>query len=927
MKRSTTLVLGILVAAGLVASACGPTTPQFKIKYAEKRAVLESNGLKLVVIPDKSTPMVQVDVRYEVGTNEDPVGKSGVAHYVEHMMFQFKLFGEDGPALFSVLPQIATSLNAYTMPDRTHYQLAANKESLEKLIAVEALRMQAATTACESISEDEFARELDVVRNEIRRRYGTAEGLVLLTLMKELFDQSHPYARMSNDEELVRITKADVCTFMKEYYHPSRATVLVAGNVDPDEVGQLVTKHFGQIPRGNPKARKPVPPIQTKKRKVVTELATERPSVAIAWSLPPMTSDDFVKGRIAASSLSSRAARLADDWEFASGCGAFVLGANTRNGIGGPEAPVLLLQCELYKNKDIDTALGYMWKAARGAHRGLKYVELNNKEQIARAKANYILGLERLGTRTEEVANLMQFGKGVEFTGDGEYFINQLKNLDKTDADDFSSFVSKNLSKSKGLVFVFKSSETGLKSDRRAAGKLAASAEHYAHVDPLIDPKEAHQPLTYPLSAGILAKAERYSLSNGMQVVLLPYETMPLMMASASFAVGDVHESPKKAGLASLAGNFLNPPNGAEAMYRLGINQWSNVGSDHTSFFTNGINIYQSQMIEALERTIKVGSYSQRGIESWQKRMKDRFRLSSGIQSRKYSDEVKTALYGPEHPYTLNGSVTAKTYSKMGKDALEAFRRKHYSAKNGTIFVVGNFDVDVVKSSIARNFGSWDSGHGDKEVSEPGKGAGKRINIGVVGRDVANSTIRIFYPGPVGYDDDQGLRMLGSAMLHDRMSRMRTQLGSTYGIGAQWSPRLGPSSYGMGGIIESARAPESLKFMRDAVTDLVAGNNFDVDFVRARRVLMKQLLSQSTATDSIMRNLQQIVNSKRPLDARWKLIKQIATAKPADVLAILKTDLNPSKEIIAIMADKATIEKTFEFIGATDVKLYELPSE
>ena len=924
MKRST-LFLCAMVLSGLVA-ACGPTTPQFKIKYAEKRAVLPSNGLKLVVIPDKSTPMVQVDVRYEVGTNEDPIGKSGVAHYVEHMMFQFKLFGEDGPALFNVLPQIATSLNAYTMPDRTHYQLSANKEGLERLIAVEALRMEAATTACEKISEAEFARELDVVRNEIRRRYGTADGLVILTLMKELFDQSHPYARMSNDEELVRITKADVCQFMKDYYHPSRATVLVAGNVDPDKVGQLITKYFGKIPRGNPQPRKPVPAIQTKSRTVVTELATERPSVAIAWSLPPMTSDDFVKGRIAAASLSSRAAGLADDWEFATGCGAFVLGADTRNGIGGPKAPVLLLQCELYRNKDIDKALEYMWKAAKGAHRGLQYVELNNDEQIARAKADYIMGLEPLSERTEEVANLIQFGKGVEFTGGGEYFINQLKNLDKTEADDFSSFVSKNLSKSKGLTFVFKSSATGLKSDTRAAGKLTSSAEHYAHVTPLIDPQEAHSPLTYPTTPGILSTAEQYSLSNGMKVVLLPYDTMPIMMASVSFAVGDVHEPTSKAGLASLAGDFLNPPNGAEAMYRLGIRQWSRVGSDHTSFSTRGINIYQSQMIEALERTIKVGSYSQKSIESWQKRMKDRFKLSSGIQERKFSDEIKTALYGPEHPYSLTGSVTSKTYSKMGLDLLEDFRRKHYSAKNGTIFVVGNFDVDAVKTAISSNFGSWGSGHSDKEVSEPAQGAGTRVNIGVVGRDIANSTIRIFYPGPVGYDDDMGLRMLGSGMLSDRMSRMRTQLGSTYGIGAQWSPRLGPSSYAMGGIIESARAPESLKFMRDAVTDLVAGNNFDVDFVRARRVLMKQLLSQSTATGSIMGNLQYIVNSKRPLDGRWKLIKQIATAKPADVLAILKADLDPSKEVIAIMADKATIEKTFESIGATDVKMHEMES-
>src|SRR5690606_10113712 len=104
---------------------CGPTTPQFAVQQPVLKAKLD-NGIRLVVVPDETTPLVQVDVRYEVGANEDPVGKAGLAHLVEHMMFQhrFDYDGKDAPIesrppTFEVLPQVATLFNAYTIWDKT----------------------------------------------------------------------------------------------------------------------------------------------------------------------------------------------------------------------------------------------------------------------------------------------------------------------------------------------------------------------------------------------------------------------------------------------------------------------------------------------------------------------------------------------------------------------------------------------------------------------------------------------------------------------------------------------------------------------------------------------------------------------------------------------------------------------------------------
>ena len=102
---------------------------QQTIKYSEFRAKLD-NGLRFVILPDKNTPMVHVAIRYEVGANEDPPGKAGLAHLVEHMMFQHRPLGADKPPTFELIPQMATGFNAYTTWDQTHYYLDGRAEDV-----------------------------------------------------------------------------------------------------------------------------------------------------------------------------------------------------------------------------------------------------------------------------------------------------------------------------------------------------------------------------------------------------------------------------------------------------------------------------------------------------------------------------------------------------------------------------------------------------------------------------------------------------------------------------------------------------------------------------------------------------------------------------------------------------------------------------
>src|SRR5262249_4937022 len=149
-----------------------PSAPKYAIKYTEKRMTL-GNGLRAVIVPDATTQMVEVDVRYDVGSREDPPGKAGLAHLVEHLMFQQRPDGPTAPPLMHFIDQMTTFFNAFTNWDTTHYMQLSRADQVDSMLKVEAERM---FYGCQTISEEEFEREREVVRNEIRWRSGDAKG-------------------------------------------------------------------------------------------------------------------------------------------------------------------------------------------------------------------------------------------------------------------------------------------------------------------------------------------------------------------------------------------------------------------------------------------------------------------------------------------------------------------------------------------------------------------------------------------------------------------------------------------------------------------------------------------------------------------------------------------------------------------------------
>lgn len=207
------------------------------------------NGLTLVIHEDHSDPVVHVDVTYHVGSAREEIGKSGFAHFFEHMMFQ----GSDHVAdeqHFKIVSDAGGTLNGSTNRDRTNYYETVPSNQLEKMLWLEADRMG---FLLDAVTQQKFEIQRSTVKNERGQNYDNRPyGLAGETSSRNLYPYGHPYSWLTIGyvEDLNRVDVNDLKNFFLRWYGPNNATVTIGGDVKPAEVVKLVEKYFGSIPRG-----------------------------------------------------------------------------------------------------------------------------------------------------------------------------------------------------------------------------------------------------------------------------------------------------------------------------------------------------------------------------------------------------------------------------------------------------------------------------------------------------------------------------------------------------------------------------------------------------------------------------------------------------------------------------------------------------
>ena len=240
-QQATTLPAGVkLVAVNL--------QQDDRISLPYKKYQLE-NGLTVIIHEDDSDPLVHVDVTYHVGSAREELGKSGFAHFFEHMMFQ----GSDNVGAemhFKYVTEAGGTLNGTTNSDRTNYFQTVPVNQLEKMLWLESDRMG---YFLDSVTQEKFDIQLSTVKNERGQRVDNQPyGRYFEQLQGALYPYGHPYSWpvIGHMDDLNRATMPDLKQFFLRWYGPNNATLTIGGAVKAEEILPIVQKYFGTIPAG-----------------------------------------------------------------------------------------------------------------------------------------------------------------------------------------------------------------------------------------------------------------------------------------------------------------------------------------------------------------------------------------------------------------------------------------------------------------------------------------------------------------------------------------------------------------------------------------------------------------------------------------------------------------------------------------------------
>src|SRR4051794_37254592 len=258
-------------------------------KYPVERFTL-SNGLRVVLTPDRSAPVVGVAVVYDVGIRSEPEGRTGFAHLFEHLMFQ----GSENLeklAHFRHVQGAGGSFNGSTHLDYTDYFEVLPSGALERALFLEADRMRSPR-----LTEENLRNQVDVVKEEIRvnvlnRPYGGFPWLKLPPVMFTTFSNAHD--GYGSFEDLESATVPDAQEFFQRYYASGNAVLAVAGDFDVAEATAMINRHFGDVP-ARPKPSLPdfdEPDLDGERREVYTDRLAPLPAVAGGWRVPDPIGD------------------------------------------------------------------------------------------------------------------------------------------------------------------------------------------------------------------------------------------------------------------------------------------------------------------------------------------------------------------------------------------------------------------------------------------------------------------------------------------------------------------------------------------------------------------------------------------------------------------------------------------------------------
>jgi zinc protease len=843
---------------------------------------------------DHKAPIAAVNVWYHVGSKNERVGKTGFAHLFEHLMFNgSENYNDD--YFRAVEPLGATDLNGTTNEDRTNYFQNVPVSALDRILFLESDRMGHLVGVIDSARLNE---QRGVVQNEKRQGENEPYGKAWITIAENTFPKGHPYSWsvIGSMEDLGAASLDDVKEWFRTYYGPANAVLVIAGDVNADDVRRRVERYFGDIPSGPPivKHQAWVAKMEGEHRQVMQDRVPQARLMKV-WNIPEWGNPDQTYLSMAFDILGSgKSSRLYKRLVYRDRIASDVAAYTDDREI----ASQLLLMATAQPGGDLKAVERALDEEVRTfLANGPTQAELDRVK--TQNRASFIRGIERIGGFGGKSDIL---ARGMVYRNDPEAYRTIQSQIANATVEDLRSAARRWIPDG---VYVLE----------------VQPFPEYEAIASAVDRKKLPDVGAPP--AAPLGVAERATLSNGLKVVLSRRAAVPVVRLSTIVDGGYAADNPSKPGVAGMTMRMItegtasrNALQIADELASLGVNL--NASSDLDVMRVNmsalkdkldpALAIYADVLLHPSFPQSDLDRVKQITLANIKQEQVQPFAMGLRV--------LPLLLYGNGHAYgqPLTGSGTEASVRGISRNDLAQFHRTWFKPNHGTIVAVGDISMPELTAKLERAFASWKPG--DVPAKNVGTVASRdNQRVYMLDRPGADQTYVLAGQliAPKANADEIPFQIFNDAFGGAFVSRINMNLREdkhwSYGAFSFPVDARGQRLWMVMAPVQTDKTKESLsevvKELRAAVSDRPLTT---AEIVDAKDRSIKTLAGRWETSASVASALGEIETYGLPKDYYVTYSDAVRNASDAQVNAAARKFVNPGQIVWVVIGDRARIE-------------------
>ena len=946
MKSTVALGLAALVAlSGCQPSSSAPELPagvslvetlarqpgdEIVIPYAKYRL---DNGLTVILHEDSSDPLVHVDVTYHVGSAREEVGKSGFAHFFEHMMFQGSSNVGDEQH-FKIVSESGGTLNGTTNSDRTNYFQTVPANQLEKVLWLEADRMG---FLLDAVTQEKFEVQRDTVKNERGQRVDNRPyGLLWERVGEALYPEGHPYSwsTIGYVEDLDRVDVNDLKKFFLRWYGPNNAALTIGGDFDTAQTLAWVRKYFGSIPRGPEVAKPDRPPVALDADRYISlEDNVALPLLFVSFPTvhrfhadeAPLDVLMFVLGTGQTSLLYKNLVkdRLAVQAQASHGCAELAC-QFTMLAFANPAAGKTLAEIETIVRESLTEF------EARGVQ----------DDDLERAKMNIvsdmIYGLESVAGKVSQLAHYQTL------TGRTDYIADDVARYENVAKEDVMRVYRQYIAGKPAVVMSIvprgqaalrAREDTWQRYERKLPEYEAVSEADLAYRTAVDDFDRSVVPPAGENPAVAVPSTWRGELENGVRVLGARNAETPTTAIALRIEAGQRHDGAEKLGLAAFTAAMLNEATErssneelSDRLQKLGSSISFAAGDNSTIATVRSLTRNLDDTLALLAEKLLEPKFDPADFERVQAQTLQSIEASKKEASVTADMVFQLLLFGADNAIAYPNVGTSASVAAISLDDARAFYASHYLPATASLVVVSDLDQETVMAKLAV-LERWAGGatpaaplqtfpelDGTKLylVDKPGA-AQSEIRIGKRALNF-DATGEFYRAGLANF-------VLGGAFNSRINLNLREDKGYTYGARSTF---YGLKDYGYfvaeAGVRTDATAPSIVEFETEIRG--YAENGIEADELAFTRNAIGQRDARSYETPrQKLAFLADILDYDLPADFVDVQNEILATIPATELNALATKHLSLDDMVIVVVGDRTVVQPELEGLGRELVHL------